>query len=60
MKIAEGIDVSCKVLDIETLAGLFYVGIYDGEKEEYLDFEVSKRKNELFKFINWYLSNSFN
>jgi DNA polymerase elongation subunit (family B) len=32
---------------------LFLVGVYDPVKEEYLEFEVSKNKNELDSFVSW-------
>jgi DNA polymerase elongation subunit (family B) len=36
---------------------LFLVGVYDPVKEEYLEFEVSKNKNELDSFVSWAQSN---
>jgi DNA polymerase elongation subunit (family B) len=41
------------VYDIETMQELFLVGVYDPVKEEYLEFEVSKNKNELDSFVSW-------
>jgi DNA polymerase elongation subunit (family B) len=45
------------VYDIETMQELFLVGVYDPVKEEYLEFEVSKNKNELDSFVSWAQSN---
>jgi len=39
--------------DIETMQELFLVGVYEPSKEEYVEFEVSKNKNELDIFMAW-------
>lgn len=59
MKIAEGHDVKLGVCDIETLLELFDVGIYDPDTQQWVEFEVSAYKNELFEFVKHYTSNSY-
>lgn len=56
MVIAQGIDKKVGICDCETLAELFDVGVYDPDTGEWIEFEVSKYKNELDKFVKWYLS----
>lgn len=46
--------------DIETMQELFLVGVYDPEGQAYIEFEVSKNKNELDSFIKFAeLSNEY-
>lgn len=56
MRIAEGVEKKLGVCDIETLAELFDVGVYDPDSKEWTEFEVSKYKNELYHFVKWYVS----
>lgn len=53
------IDVKLGIFDIETLRGLFDVGIFDPDTKEWYEFEISYRRNDLFKFINFYQSKRF-
>jgi len=41
------------IYDIETMQELFLVGIYDPEEDVYREFEISKNKDELSKFIDF-------
>lgn len=59
MKITDNIDARCVVKDIETMKELTYVGCFNGETGEKLGFEISKRKNQLFEFVQWYKGNTF-
>ncbi len=54
MVIAEGMDVKLCIFDIETLRGLFDVGIYDVDKKEWVEFEISKYRNDLYSFVSYY------
>lgn len=46
------------IYDIETLAEMFLVGIYIPEEDEYLEFEVSKAKNQMDSFTKFADSHS--
>lgn len=59
MIIAEGKDVRVAVFDIETLRGMFDVGIYDVDTGEWIEFEVSAYRNDLHKFVKYYVDNPF-
>lgn len=41
------------IYDIETMQELFLVGIYLPKEDTYFEFEVSKNKDELFKFVEF-------
>ena len=41
------------IYDIETLRELFLVGIYDPQEDVYREFEISKDKDELLKFVDF-------
>lgn len=43
------------VYDIETLREMFLIGIYDPVENEYIEFEVSRSKNQLDSFVNYAL-----
>lgn len=59
MLIVEGKNVKLAICDIETLAGLFDVGVYDPDKGIWIEFEVSEYKNELYEFVDWYTKNDY-
>ena len=56
MILAEGLEKNVGVCDIETMTELFDVGCYNPDTQEWVEFEVSAYKNELFKFVKWYTS----
>lgn len=56
MVIAHGIDARIAVFDIETYHELFDIGIYDPDKKEWIEFEISKDKNDLYSFVKFYTS----
>lgn len=56
MLIAHGVEKKLGICDIETLKELFDVGVWDIEKQEWIEFEVSAYKNELYEFVKWYTS----
>ena len=41
------------IYDIETMKELFLIGVYDPEVDVYREFEISKNKNEIDKFIDF-------
>ena len=41
------------IYDIETMQELFLIGIYDLQEDVYREFEVSKNKDEIFKFVEF-------
>lgn len=59
MRITDNINARCFSTDIETTKSVFYIGCFNGETGEEFGFEISKRKNQLFEFVEWYLGNSF-
>lgn len=59
MKIAEGVEKKLGICDIETLAELFDVGIYNPDTKEWQEFEVSAYKNTLLEFIKHYTSGTY-
>lgn len=59
MKIAVEKDVKLGICDIETFLELFDVGAYDPDTQEWIEFEVSRYKNELYHFVKWYKSKPY-
>lgn len=59
MTLGHGIEKRVGICDIETLKELFDVGVWDMEEKRWIEFEVSKYKNELYQFVKWYTSNPF-
>ena len=59
MKIAEGIDASVCIFDIETMTELVDIGIYDLDKKEWIEFEMSAFKNDLYAFCSFYTKKNF-
>jgi len=59
MRLAEGVDARIGVLDIETLAELFDVGIWNPDTQEWKEFEVSAYGNTLLEFIKHYSSGNY-
>lgn len=59
MLLAHGIDKKVGVCDIECYHELFDVGCYDPDTKEWVEFEVSAFKNELYEFVRWYTSHPF-
>lgn len=57
MRIAQNVDVSLGVWDIETLRGLFDIGIYNPDTKEFIDFEISPFRNDLYKLVAFYTKN---
>lgn len=58
MKLTQNIDAKVGVFDIECYVELFDVGIYDPDTKVWYEFEVSKRKNDLYKFVKFYQDNT--
>lgn len=56
MLLAHGIEKRVGIADIETLKELFDVGILNVDTGEWIEFEVSAYKNELYEFVKWYTS----
>jgi len=54
MIIAHEVDKKLGICDIETFLELFDVGIYNPDTQQWVEFEVSKYKNELFEFVKHY------
>lgn len=54
MVLAEGKDVRLCVSDIETLKECIDLGFYNPDTQEWYEFEISKYKNDLYKFITFY------
>jgi competence transcription factor ComK len=42
------------VYDIETLACMFDAGFYDFENDNWIEFEISERKNDIYSFVKFY------
>lgn len=59
MKLGIDIDKKVGICDIETMYELFDVGVYDPDTGDWVEFEVSAYKNELFEFVKWYTSKPF-
>ena len=59
MILGHGIEKRVGICDIETMHELFDVGVYDPDSGEWIEFEVSKYKNELYHFVKWYTSKPF-
>lgn len=59
MRIAEGVDVKLGIFDIETPLGVFDIGIYDVESDKWIEFEISKYKNDLYSFVKFYCEKHF-
>jgi hypothetical protein len=59
MVIAEGKNVKIGVWDIETLKELFDIGVYDPDTKEWIEFQVSKYRNDLFSIIKLYQDSPF-
>lgn len=56
MVIADGINVKLGITDIETLEEMFDIGIYNPDTREWVEFEISKNRNDLFHFVHYYTS----
>lgn len=59
MELAYGIDRKVLICDIEVFKKMFDVGCYDPDTKEWIEFEVSRRKNDLTKFVKFYTSNKY-
>jgi len=59
MILGHGIEKKVGICDIETMHELFDVGVYDPDTKEWIEFEVSKYKNELYHFVKWYTSKPY-
>lgn len=59
MQLAQGIDKKVGIMDCECYEELFDVGVYDPEKKEWIEFEVSYWKDQLYEFVAWYTSKPF-
>src|SRR5688500_4967672 len=56
MIIADGLDVHLEIVDAETTAKFTHIGCYNPDTQVWTDFEFSRRKNDLYKFVKWYTS----
>ena len=54
MIIADGIDANIEICDIETMADFVDIGCYNPDTKTWTEFEISSRKNDLYKFVHWY------
>src|SRR6476469_10954353 len=54
MIIADGIDANIEICDIETMADFVDIGCYNPDTKQWTEFEISSRKNDLYKFVHWY------
>lgn len=59
MVIANGKDYKIGIFDIETLKCFFDYGIYNPDTKEWTEFEISEYKNDLYRFVSFYLDNDF-
>lgn len=59
MKLGIGIEKRVGICDIETMHELFDVGVYDPDTGDWIEFEVSAFKNELYEFVKWYTSKPY-
>jgi hypothetical protein len=59
MIIANGKDYKIGIFDIETLKCFFDYGLYDPDTKEWIEFEISEYKNDLYKLVSFYLDNKF-
>lgn len=59
MLIANGIDKKLGICDIETMEELFDFGSYDPDTQEWVEFQISQWKNDLFKFVKFYTSRPY-
>lgn len=59
MQIAHGKDVKVGIFDLEALREMFHIGIYDPDTGIWIDFEISKYRNDLYSFVKFYTKNDF-
>jgi hypothetical protein len=59
MRLAEGFEKTVGVCDIETYKECFYVGCLNPDTGDWIDFEISAYKNQLYEFVKWYMSKPF-
>jgi hypothetical protein len=53
MRITDKLDVKCYTYDIETFLRCGFFLFYNTDTKKYIGFEISRRKSELFKFIEF-------
>lgn len=59
MLLATGQDKKIVIGDIETMPCLMDFGFYDPDKYEWIEFEISEYKNDLYSFVKWYTKNDY-
>lgn len=59
MLLAQGIERKLGICDIETYKECLYIACLDPDTRNWIDFEVSNFKNELYEFVKWYTSKPF-
>lgn len=59
MKLTNEIDAKLAIYDIETAKGCFDIGIYNPDTKEWIEFEISKYRNDLYSFVKFYTSNDY-
>lgn len=59
MRLAEGVDVPIVIGDIETFPEFIDIGFYDPDNDEWIEFEISRRKNDTVKFVKFYTSRKY-
>lgn len=59
MIIAENKDVKIGIWDIETLKECFDIGIYNPDTKDWIEYQISKFKNELFSIVKIYTDSPF-
>jgi hypothetical protein len=59
MRLVEGIDKPLYVCDIEVLYDILDIGCYDPDTKQWIEFEISRRKNDLYNFVKFYNSNQY-
>ena len=54
MKITDKIDWNIYVADFETCIELIDLGFYNPDRKEWIEFEISKYRNDLYEFVKFY------
>lgn len=52
-------DFKVGVFDIETLRELFDIGVYDPDNGQWVEYQISKWKNDLYKIVKLYTSHKY-
>ena len=52
-------DYKVAIYDIETLKPMFDIGVYNPDTKGWVEFEISRRKNDMYKLMKYYTSGEF-